>query len=162
MPIECTKYYLPYQKKRSGGNRPQYHTFIKLTLHMKATKKQSRKRSLNVIIPLVVYPFDVMVSFGQTDEQLKRQLIRFGVEWDQIFEMGETTMGRTTLTPGNTTVLRLQKIPESCLEYGFLAHEIFHAVTFLLERIGMTLTSTSDEAYAYLIGYLTTEIYKHL
>jgi hypothetical protein len=129
---------------------------------MKATKKPSRKQSLNVIVPLVIYPFDVMFSFGETDELLKRRLKRFGLDWDPTYEMEETTMGRTILTPGNTTVLRLKKIPESYMEYGFLAHEIFHAVTFLLERIGMTLTAASDEAYAYLIGYVTKEIYKRL
>lgn len=53
-------------------------------------------------------------------------------------------------------------MPKSVTDYGTLAHEIFHAVTFILTRIGMSLTNESDEAYAYLIGYLTKEIYKHI
>lgn len=129
---------------------------------MKETKKPSKKRSLNAVIPLVVYPFDVMISFGQSDRDLRIALKKLGTEWDGILEMGETTMGRTVLMPNNATVLRLKNIPQSCTEYGFLAHEIFHAVTFILNRIGMSLTEQSDEAYAYLIGYITKEIYKRI
>ena len=35
-----------------------------------------------------------------------------------------------------------------------LAHELEHFVHWLLDYKGMTCTSNSDEAYAYLLGYL--------
>jgi len=43
-----------------------------------------------------------------------------------------------------------------------VAHEVFHAVELLMDRIGCKLTDESSEAYAYLIGYLTKEIHRCL
>jgi hypothetical protein len=70
--------------------------------------------------------------------------------------------GRTVMFKSGHFLIRMPVVPSTCGEYGTLAHEIFHCVEFLMERIGMRLTVDSDEAYAYLIGYLTTEIYKRI
>lgn len=43
-----------------------------------------------------------------------------------------------------------------------LAHESFHAAEFLLRERGMTLTDSSDEAYAYYIAWMFRECYKRL
>ena len=45
-----------------------------------------KSKSKNFIIPLVVYPFDVMVSLGETDEQLKKALSKYNVEWETFME----------------------------------------------------------------------------
>jgi len=61
------------------------------------------------------------------------------------------------------TIIRLWNYPTYPEDFGSLAHEIFHAVSFVMYRIGQTLEiRVSDESYAYLIGYLTTQIYKKL
>jgi hypothetical protein len=118
-------------------------------------------KSLNFIIPLVVYPFDVMFSFGQTDDELKKCLGKYNVEWDE--NMKCIGQGRFVMTAANQSLVRLYNYPESCEEYGSLQHEIFHAVTHVLDRIGMKFVLLkSDEAYSYLVGYLTTEVYKKL
>lgn len=41
---------------------------------------------------------------------------------------------------------------------SILVHELTHCVSFIFESIGMPHTSDSDEAYAYLLGYLVEEI----
>jgi len=41
-----------------------------------------------------------------------------------------------------------------------IAHEIFHVVEFLMDKLTMSLCQENDETYAYLIGYITKEIYK--
>lgn len=48
------------------------------------------------------------------------------------------------------------------VHHGWLAHEVFHAVTFLFHRIGMRLSRKSDEAYAYAIDDLTRRIYEEM
>ena len=101
-----------------------------------------------------------MVSFGQSDDELKKALSKYKIEWDDNFKM--EGQGRFVMTPDNGSLLRLWNYPESCEEYGTLAHEIFHAVDFILRRVGITLSDDSHEAYAYLIGYLTKEIYKRI
>ena len=115
-----------------------------------------------MVIPLIVYPFEVMLSIAQTNEELKNSLSRFGCDWSDLLDLPPTCLGRTVMTDSSHTVIRFINRPETCQQYGTLAHEIFHAVDFIFRRIGMTLSEDSDEAYAYMIGYLTEEIYKKL
>lgn len=118
----------------------------------------------NFIIPLVIYPFDVMVSIGQSDKELYPILKKFGVdtEDDNLLTHSNTQRGRTILFKGNQTLIRMYESKTTPVWFGNLAHEIFHAVEFILERAGMKLTLDSDEAYAYLIGYLTRKIHEQL
>ncbi len=121
-----------------------------------------KKKSLNVVIPLVVYPFDVMFSFGQTGSQLKRDVEKRGIEWDEK-RFTYPGCGRCeTFDSMNHTVIMLYRMPDGDEDYGTLQHEIFHAVYQILKSIGMSLSDDSEEAYAYLIGYLTEKIYEHL
>lgn len=115
----------------------------------------------NFVISLVVYPFDVMVSLGESDEELRRSLKKVDTEWEDNMQC--TGIGRFYMNDRNQSIIRLSVYPKSNEDYGTLSHEIFHAVTHILDRIGMRLILLkSDEAYAYLTGYLTTEIYKKI
>ena len=49
---------------------------------------------LNIIIPLVIYPFDVMVSIGQTDKELSLELLKYGIE-----DISELILSETTRLP---------------------------------------------------------------
>lgn len=115
-------------------------------------------KKANFIIPLVIYPFDVMVSLGETDEQLKKSLKKTSIDWDDL--MICRGVGRTFMDDSGRGIIRLKSYPHTCEDYGVLQHEIFHYVTFIMDKIGMKLNlCDSDEAYSYLIGYLTTQIY---
>lgn len=124
---------------------------------------------MNFIIPLVIYPFDMMFSLGQTDKQLRKTLEKvlhkdaFEVAYSDEFLSGlnpETTKaGKTLFINGHRqTIIILGKHPEN----GVVAHEIFHAVEMIMRYLKMPLTTENDEAYAYLIGYITDEFYKHI
>ena len=43
-----------------------------------------------------------------------------------------------------------------------IAHEVFHCANHILDVCGLELSPESEEAYAYLIGYLDSEIRKEL
>lgn len=45
---------------------------------------------------------------------------------------------------------------------GTMAHEAFHVVRHIMATIGMPLSDESDEAYAYLLGWLVREISRRL
>lgn len=62
----------------------------------------------------------------------------------------------------NIVIIRTWRKPTDGRSHSTLAHEIFHAVDFIMRDIGMKLTEHSHEAYAYLVGYLTEQIYKRL
>lgn len=116
---------------------------------------------LNFIVPLIIYPFDIMVSMGQSDEELKQTLSEVGSSWDD--KMSIVGVARFSMNEHNQSVIRLPKIPSTNNELGILQHEIFHCVTYILDRIGIKLVlGKSDEAYSYLIGYLTEQIYEVL
>lgn len=123
-------------------------------------------KNKNFVIPLIVYPFDVMVSFGQTDDELLKTLSKSltddEIKDKKLWSIEKNGDGRTVLFGSGQTLIRMPKVPKSVKEYGTLQHEIFHATEFILSHIGMSLCKKSDEAYAYLIGYLTTEIYKRI
>ena len=42
---------------------------------------------------------------------------------------------------------------------GVIAHEVFHAVTRILDLIGVSLVEESEETYAYLLGYIVDEVH---
>ena len=126
----------------------------------------SNPKSQNFIIPFIIYPFDVMVSVNQTDDELLKSVKQFGLNRNDISEilnLHETVKARTLmLLTTNQTFIRLKSKPKKASEYGTLQHEIFHAIDFIFRKIGISLSADSDEAYAYLIGYLTEKIYEKL
>ena len=115
-------------------------------------------KSINFILPLVIYPLDIMVSIAQTDCELRKELIKCGSVWNDIMKcLGD---GLYVMTPSNQSLIRIKKYPITPREYGILQHEIFHAVTNIMHRIGMKfIILKSDEAYAYLVQYITEAIY---
>lgn len=121
------------------------------------------KKQINFIVPLGVYPFDVMCSFGQNDKELRKALERHNIEWLPEMAMEQRTgSGRYLLLEGNQSLIWLYNYPTMPEDHGTLAHEIYHCVYQVLKHLGMKPSHNSEEAYAYLTGYLTTEIYKQL
>lgn len=107
--------------------------------------------SSNFIIPLVIYPYDVMFSIGQSDYELENNLKNFGLNIIDELKLPTSTKARTYQTESNQTIIRLREE----YSFGILAHEVFHAVSLILNQIGMPLeVFVSDEAYAYLIQYI--------
>lgn len=105
---------------------------------------------MNFIIPWHLYPFDVMVSFKETDKQLFKKIEKIYCLDDEEKELLKIKgNGRTVILAGGPTVIRLNN-----KDFPIIAHESFHAVSFLMQKIGVK----DEEAYAYAIQYLTEEI----
>ncbi len=124
-------------------------------------------KSINIVIPNEVYPFDVMFSAGQSDSDFLKSLEDAGEEScddERLKDLGsqETKGGRTVLLVGRQTILRINFWPKTSTEFAMLQHEIFHVVEFILSMVGMKLCRKSDEAYAYLIQFYTKKIYEAL
>lgn len=101
-----------------------------------------------------------MFSFGETDKQLSAVLKKYNRKIpDCLRGLPETIMARYVLDHGNVSIIRMKVIPETNKDYGSLQHELFHAVTIILQQVGMTLSEDSDEAYAHMLGYLTELVY---
>lgn len=115
---------------------------------------------MNKIISIDIYGRDVMVHFGEK-KHLKARLSKiFGCEKSsEIVSMisGEEK-GKSFLLPGGQMILYMPNLPKDINGLSILAHEIFHIANFTLEKAGINLTSDSDEAYSYLIEFLTKKI----
>lgn len=102
-----------------------------------------------------------MISLGETNEELEKSLRRKGIKKDEddLWKMeGITWRGRTCRFQTGATLIRTRNFPDSSMDYGCLQHEIFHAVTYIMDSIGQPLSvGVSDEAYAYLIGHVTEQ-----
>lgn len=110
-----------------------------------------------------------MFSVGESDRDICKRIHEvLPIADANIFQEDEVLMGMPINCNGRTvhslnggqTIIRLKTKPFDAYTYGVLAHEIFHAVDFIMRRIGITLSSDSDEAYTYLMGYVTREFFK--
>lgn len=119
---------------------------------------------MNFVIRLIPYSFDLMVSIDQTDKQLHTNLKRYGVEWDDSLSMSPTNTGKAVMLPSNHVIVRIKKKHRNKYRVmAVVAHESFHAATFILDQLGFKfMLEVSDEAYAYLLDYIAGEIYKKL
>lgn len=130
------------------------------------------KKAYNFIVPLVLFPFDIMFSIGESNELFDRSLFDRLQKCDYdslkaseriIWDMGDTCRGRCVHNyEGGQTIIRVKGIntPE---HHGVLAHEIKHAIDFILwHKLGIVPTKNNDELFAYAIGYVTEQVYKTL
>jgi len=70
--------------------------------------------------------------------------------------------GYTYMFDGLFTLLWLQKAPNNPYRKGILAHEIGHTVDFIMSYCNVTRDNDANEAFMYLTGWITQEIYKKL
>jgi hypothetical protein len=124
--------------------------------------------NLNNIIPIGIYPYDLMISFNESDREFKKALRKFGINpklsnETTVFEMDniKTFVGRMVMFRGKQTVIRMNFMPKltNPFHMSLLQHEIFHAVSFFMLEIRTPLKNSTHEVYAYLIQYLTEKIY---
>lgn len=113
------------------------------------------------IVDWQVYPFSVIVALGVTKNELLNYARKYLTPTDtEYIERERFDSGKTVFSTMDLTILWLEEYPE--IGSPILAHEVFHAVTFLMEEIGMPLNRQNNEAYAYAIEYLTKQINNNL
>lgn len=124
---------------------------------------------MNFIVPLVIYPYDIMFSVGQSDRRFLFDCKeRMQDEYYNDLASDDISIS-TTMRQGRTfhhliggqTIIRLPHKPKTASDRGTVSHEIFHAVDFIFRRINLPLTFESHEAYAYAIGYITEQFYSN-
>jgi hypothetical protein len=105
-----------------------------------------------------------MFSVNQTEKQLMKALVKSVPDAEQhADDLKMTGIGRTLKTHIGAIVVMLKQLDWDAQFHGNVSHEIFHAATFILEDAGVRFEPmVSDEAYAYLIGWLTQEFYRNL
>jgi hypothetical protein len=118
-------------------------------------------------VDLVIYPFDIMFSLGEEEGEIREFLGKgYEMEQEDVDELFNVPLAQGRCyhhASKGWTFIRLKHFPEDPKVFGYLQHEIFHAVTFIMNKIGMSFDlNVSDEAYAYLIGYVTEQAYLNI
>lgn len=110
------------------------------------------------VIPIEVYGHDIVVSIGQTDSDLYEH-IRENIsekKFDKRFSNQKSIATTFKLKTGCILIGFKDDIDNP----GIVAHEAFHAIVYLFDKIGIEYAYESEEAYAYALEYLTNQILK--
>lgn len=110
------------------------------------------------IIPLNVCAHDIVVSIGQSDDDLYEQ-IQANISKKQ-FDKHMANQKSIATTHKLKTGTILIRFSENIDDAGIVAHESLHAVVYLFKKIGIEFSYESEEAYAYTLEYLTNQILK--
>lgn len=132
---------------------------------MKTKQSKRQEPTLKIEVSAQVYPFDILFLFAYSDADVDKELLEHVGEEalkDKFLYAINGKQGRTVMFSGGQTLVRMKRIPSTPYDFGTLQHEIFHVVEFIMHRVGMKLCHKSDEAYAYLIGYVTQKVYEKL
>lgn len=110
------------------------------------------------VIPLDVFGHDIVVSIGQTDEDLYED-IRGNISKKKFNKIiaNQTSIATTYKLKTGCILIRFT---DNIDNPGIVAHEAFHAIVYLFEKIGIEYAYQSEEAYAYTLEYLTNQILK--
>jgi hypothetical protein len=110
------------------------------------------------VIPIDVYGHDIVVSIGQSDEDLYEE-IKENIS-KKKFDKKMTNQKSIATTFKLKTGCILIRFKDDIDNPGIVAHEAFHAIVYLFEKIGIEYAYESEEAYAYSLEYLTNQILK--
>jgi hypothetical protein len=124
-------------------------------------RKLSKKVKGDLLIPIEIYGSFLVVSVNQSRKEINSSY-NVNVSKDQYIE--KDSLARTIKTHQGSTLLMIKylKGQDKAKLAGTIAHECFHCAMFILDRAGLTVNWNSDEAYAYLISFLTEKITKFI
>ena len=110
------------------------------------------------VIPIDVYGHDIVVSIGQTDNDLYEHIKENISEkkFDKRFSNQKSIATTFKLKTGCILI----RFKDDIDNPGIVAHEAFHAIVYLFDKIGIEYAYESEEAYAYALEYLTNQILK--
>ena len=117
------------------------------------------------IIPIEVYSRDILFHFGDVPS-FRKAVRRYHTkeQTDAIFErleFNDNSAGKTIYdNKENAFIVWMPYLPQTLYDMQFLTHEIFHATRLLMRGIDIPLSDDSEEAYAYLIGYITKRVFE--
>lgn len=126
------------------------------------------RRGKFFVVEIPLYNIDIFVSVGQKDQEFNKSIIKI---WDLPADAidliatafwNESVNGRFTFINNGPCVLRLRHSPSTPKQKGSLTHEVIHAVCRILRSRGVELCEASEEAFTYLGGYITKEIYSRI
>jgi hypothetical protein len=125
-------------------------------------KKKTKGKVFVVDIP--IWDTFLIISIQQTVKEW-REVVRkysqnFAPDYNPVPEEDDMLVqGKVVIDEYNDPVaIVLSKDPSTDEGAPIMAHEVSHAVQYMLDKRGLTRTKDSEEAYAYTTSFLTKTI----
>ncbi len=112
-----------------------------------------------IVIQIPIYKTAVLIYWGGRKglyKAVKRNSDKATAR-EVIEEVAPHTEGLTVKTSGHTVTIYLASPPRNPRSGAILIHELSHATNFILQEVGIPHTKDTEEAYTYLLEYLTRE-----
>ena len=114
------------------------------------------------IVPCDIYKTEILFVI-ESDSKAARDIISKVLDDTTIIEEDFIGNDGMTFTPqSGYIVVWLERKPQTLIQTAILTHELLHVTISILNRVGVSVSDSSEEAYTYLIQYLTEEFYKHI
>lgn len=121
-------------------------------------------------IRIGVYQRSILVCINEPDHEVKRILVESDYDDELADDVAEyqhkiagTKAGAYSwIFDDRSCFMRFWPKEINPEFHDQVAHEIAHCAFAILDYVGIKLGSKSEEAYTYLIGYITREFYEKL
>jgi hypothetical protein len=130
--------------------------------------KNKSRETKNYFIPIdiPVYRTKSFIVVNVSDEELLENLIKEGVSEKEakcLVKDSKVTRGYQGMTAlyDGYSVMRYKKVSD-VTDLNIIAHESFHAVCEIMRFIDMPLKESSEEGFAYLLGFIVEHYEKIL
>lgn len=104
-------------------------------------------------IKVDVYKIEIGVLIGKKEDAVKRltEYDKVGAAWLKE----QSRINGATMSHGITPFMWLSEVTP-----GTVAHEAVHAASIVLQSRGIDIASSGEEPLAYMVEYITREIYR--
>lgn len=113
------------------------------------------------VIKGTVYPFDILVSINQTDDEFYSEVSHLSDDdLESVFlNLDETVLARSYITKNNVSIIRFMNLDKENIPHGLISHEALHITSYIFKRVGIDFSFETEEAYAYFLNYIVDNIY---
>ena len=123
--------------------------------------KTNKMKNIFKVIKGTVYPFDVLISINQTDDEFYSEVGHLSDDdLESVFlNLDETVLARSYITKNNVSIIRFMNLDKENIPHGLISHEALHITSYILKRVGIDFNFETEEAYAYFLNYIVDNIY---
>jgi len=119
----------------------------------------------NQIINVDIYNQDVMVHLGSLESLTKvlKKYMEQNIIDNVIREFEHTTLGHSLYEESKGVfIVFMPEKPINALGWGTLSHELLHVTNGIMKKVGIPFSQDTEEAYTYLLGFLTRKVMNNI
>ena len=134
------------------------------TTKKKSNKSKTKKKHIDCYEQPIYSPAKLYVCKNCTIKDIEKHFDNCRLELvDDSWDAYCLCLVKDKKTGDSCNVIILRDVMftyDKAGQIGILAHEAFHAAHGILSYCGVNLSDSSEESYAYMIGWITECIYK--